>query len=158
MILRTLTAAAALAALLAACATTETDYQGEGEGFVGAGVSVHARLETPSVGTGGEDAADDPAIWASAVPVTVNGHAASGFVAGTDKKAGLYVYGFDGQVLQFLPEGLLNNVDATEGLSIAGRDQVVLGASDRTPGRTGISLYAFDPAAWPSPAGFSTLR
>jgi 3-phytase len=139
--------AAAFAALLAGCTTTEVDYQGEGEGFVGEGAPVQARLETPSVGTGGgEDAADDPAVWASAVPVTVNGHASPGFVAGTDKKAGLYIYGFDGQVLQFLPEGLLNNVDATEGLSIAGRTQIVLGASDRTPGRTGISLYAFDPA------------
>lgn len=147
MTLRPLMAAAAFASLLSACATTEVDYQGEGAGFVGEGASVQARLETPSVGTGGgEDAADDPAVWASASPVTVNGHASPGFVAGTDKKAGLYVYGFDGQVLQFLPEGLLNNVDATEGLNIGGRAQVVLGASDRTPGRTGISLYAFDPA------------
>ncbi|HVL41643.1 MAG TPA: phytase [Brevundimonas sp.] len=147
MTLRPLMAAAALAALLAGCATTEVDYQGEGEGFVGAGVAVQARLETPSVGTGGgEDAADDPAIWASPAPVTVNGRASPGFVAGTDKKAGLYIYGFDGQVLQFLPEGLLNNVDVTEGLTINGGARVVLGASDRTPGRTGISLYAFDPA------------
>jgi 3-phytase len=147
MTLRPLTAAAALAALLTACASAEVDYQGEGAGFVGQGVAVQARLETPSVGTGGgEDAADDPAVWASAAPVTVNGHASPGFVAGTDKKAGLYIYGLDGQVLQFLPEGLLNNVDATEGLRIDGRNQVVLGASDRTPGRTGISLYAFDPA------------
>ncbi|HEX8661577.1 MAG TPA: phytase [Brevundimonas sp.] len=144
---RPLMAAAAVAALLAGCATTEVDYQGEGAGFVGEGVPVQARLETPSVGTGGgEDAADDPAIWASAAPVTVNGHASPGFVAGTDKKAGLYIYGFDGQVLQFLPEGLLNNVDVTEGLDIDGGPRVVLGASDRTPGRTGISLYAFDPA------------
>ncbi|WP_332641275.1 phytase [Brevundimonas sp.] len=146
MTLRLLMAAAA-AALLAGCATTEVDYQGEGAGFVGEGAAVQARLETPSVGTGGgEDAADDPAIWASDAPVTVNGRASPGFVAGTDKKAGLYIYGFDGQVLQFLPEGLLNNVDAVEGLTIDGRAQVVLGASDRTPGRTGISLYAFDPA------------
>ncbi|PSJ20341.1 phytase, partial [Halomonas sp. ND22Bw] len=40
----------------------------------------------------------------------------------------------------------LNNVDAVEGLSIDGRPQLVLGASARTPGRTGISLYVFDPA------------
>ena len=144
---RPLMVAVTLSVLLAACATTEVDYQGEGEGFVGEGVAVQARLETPSVGTGGgEDAADDPAIWAYTTPVMVNGQASPGFVAGTDKKAGLYIYGFDGQVLQFLPEGLLNNVDTIGGLSIDGRAQVVLGASDRTPGRTGISLYAFDPA------------
>lgn len=140
-------AAASLSAfLLSACATHEVDYQGEGEGFVGAGVRVQATLETPSVGTGGgEDAADDPAIWIGERPVVVMGQTTPGFVAGTDKKAGLYIYGFDGSVLQFMPEGLLNNVDAVD-LSVSGRSQVVLGASDRTPGREGISLYLFDPA------------
>ncbi|MCW0047641.1 phytase [Brevundimonas sp. BT-123] len=142
---RSLSACAALA-LLAACATHEVDYQGEGEGFVGPGAPVMAVLETPSVGTAGQDAADDPAVWASANPVTIMGRQTPGFVAGTDKKSGLYIYGFDGQILQFLPEGLLNNVDVVEGLSVGGRPQVVLGASDRTPGKTGISLYTFDPA------------
>jgi len=142
---RSLTACAALA-LLAACATHEVDYQGEGAGFVGPGAQVQAVLETPSVGTAGQDAADDPAVWASASPVTIMGQQTPGFVAGTDKKSGLYIYGFDGQILQFLPEGLLNNVDVVEGLSVGSRPQVVMGASDRTPGKTGISLYTFDPA------------
>ncbi|MFC5343897.1 phytase [Brevundimonas staleyi] len=139
-------AAASLSALLlSACATHEVDYQGEGDGVIGAGVRVQATLETPSVGTGGgEDAADDPAIWVGERPVVVMGKTTPGFVAGTDKKAGLYIYGFDGSVLQFMPEGLLNNVDAVD-LSVSGRSQVVLGASDRTPGRTGVSLYIFDP-------------
>ena len=140
---RSLSACAALA-LLAACATHEVDYQGEGAGLVGPGAPVTAVLETPSVGTAGQDAADDPAVWASASPVTIMGRQTPGFVAGTDKKSGLYIYGFDGQILQFLPEGLLNNVDVVEGLSVGGRPQVVLGASDRTPGKTGISLYTFD--------------
>ena len=65
MIFRTLTAIAASTAFLAACATQEVDYQGEG-------ATVRARLETPSVGTAGQDAADDPAIWASAAPVTIS--------------------------------------------------------------------------------------
>ena len=112
---RSLTACAALA-LLAACATHEVDYQGEGAGLVGPGAPVTAVLETPSVGTAGQDAADDPAVWASAAPVTIMGHSTPGFVAGTDKKSGLYIYGFDGKILQFLPEGLLNNVDVVEGL------------------------------------------
>jgi len=140
-------AGVSLAALmLTACATREVDFQGEGEGFVGPGAPVQAVLETPSVGTAGQDAADDPAVWASAAPVMVMGQATQGFVAGTDKKSGLYIYGFDGRILQFLPEGLLNNVDLIEGLNIDGRPQLVLGASDRTPGKTGISLYLFDPA------------
>ena len=138
--------AAVAAMVLSACATREVDYQGEGEGVIGAGARVQAVLETPSVGTGGgEDAADDPAIWVGERPVVVMGTTTPGFVAGTDKKAGLYIYGFDGNVLQFMPEGLLNNVDAVD-LSVSGRSQVVLGASDRTPGREGVSLYLFDPA------------
>ena len=141
-----LAAAASILSLVAACATHEVDFQGEGAGFVGQGAPIMAVLETPSVGTVGDDAADDPAVWASARPVTVMGRQTPGFVAGTDKKSGLYIYGFDGQVLQFMPEGLLNNVDVAEGLSIAGRPQLLLGASDRTPGKTGVALYLFDPA------------
>lgn len=141
-----LTAVASTLALLAACATSEVDFQGEGEGFVGEGAPVMAVLETPSVGTIGDDAADDPAVWASATPVTVIGQSTPGFVAGTDKKSGLYIYGLDGRILQFMPEGLLNNVDLVEGLTVGGKPQLVLGASDRTPGKTGVALYLFDPA------------
>ncbi|AQR63312.1 phytase [Brevundimonas sp. LM2] len=132
--------------LMSGCATHEVDFQGEGAGVVGAGAGVTAVVETPSVGLPGQDAADDPVVWAGVGPVTVMGTPTPGLVVGTDKKAGLYVYGLDGAVLQFLPEGLLNNVDAVEGLSLAGRPQLLLGASDRTPGRTGVSLYLFDPA------------
>ena len=142
MFVRTLTTFVASAVLLTACATPEVDFQGEGEGFIGEGLGVSARLETPSVGTAGQDAADDPAIWAGAAPVMIGGTATRGFVAGTDKKAGLYIYGLDGTVLQFLPEGLLNNVDLTEGLIVGGRPQVVLGASDRTPPTSGAASSA----------------
>ena len=143
--LRSLSTLATLA-LLSACATAEVDYQGEGDGVIGAGATVRAIAETPSVGDPGEDAADDPVIWAAPHPVVVMGRSTPGIVVGTDKKAGLYVYGLDGAILQFLPEGLLNNVDAVEGLTVDGRPQLLLGASDRTPGRTGVSLYLFDPA------------
>lgn len=132
--------------LLAGCATHEVDYRGEGAGVVGAGATVHAVAETPSVGEVGEDAADDPVVWAGTHPVRVGGVSTPGIVVGTDKKAGLYVYGLDGAILQVLPEGLLNNVDAVEGLIVDGRPQLLLGASDRTPGKTGVSLYLFDPA------------
>jgi len=132
---------------LAACATHEVDYQGEGAGVVGSGARVQAQLETPSVGTAGQDAADDPAVWASAMPVTIQGVSTPGFVAGTDKKAGLYIYGLDGAILQFLPQGLLNNVDVAQGLTVAGHSMVALGASDRSPATTGVTLFLFDPAA-----------
>jgi 3-phytase len=126
-----------LALLLGACAPGERPEPGP---------AVRAILETPSVGTAGDDAADDPAVWASPRPVRLAGQTVDGFVAGTDKKAGLYIYGLDGRVLQFLAEGLLNNVDVVEGLVVDGRPQLLLGASDRTPGRHGIALFLFDPA------------
>ncbi len=143
-----LCAVSLLGLALAGCATREVDYQGEGAGVVGVGAPVQAALETPSVGTVGQDAADDPAVWASTgAPVTVKGVSTQGFVAGTDKKSGLYIYGLDGAILQFLPEGLLNNVDVAEGLTINGKPMVLFGASDRTPGKTGVAFYLFDPAA-----------
>lgn len=121
--------------LLGACAT---------EPKPGPSAPVFAAGETVAVKTRNADAADDPAIWASRKPIDVNGVISDGFIAGTDKKAGLYIYGFDGRVLQFLPEGLLNNVDIAP---LPGRTGgiLVLGASDRTPGRMGIRLFRFDP-------------
>ena len=109
-------------------------------------VEVSPALETEVVASTNVDAADDPAIW-SASPgdaVMLNGPTA-GFIAGTDKKAGLYIFGLDGRTRQFLPEGLLNNVDLRGGIGIAGRPQVVIGASDR--GRFGVALYLFDPGS-----------
>src|SRR3546814_1779145 len=73
------------------------------------------------------DAADDPAIWAAPPGQSVNrsGMRGRGFITGTDKKAGLYVFGLDGRKLQFLPDGLLNNVD----LRIADRKSTRLNSS-----------------------------
>lgn len=109
-------------------------------------VEVRAVAETTAVATANADAADDPAIWAAAPGHTVllAGQRVAGFVAGTDKKAGLYVYGLDGRELQFLPDGRLNNVDLREAV-VDGRSQLVIGASDRSRG--GIALYLFDPAS-----------
>jgi 3-phytase len=109
-------------------------------------VTVAASAETVAVGTANADAADDPAIWSPGAGATANfnGNRVNGWVAGTDKKAGLHIFGMDGQPLQFLPEGLLNNVDLRE-VEIEGRRQILLGASDR--GRMGVALYIFDPAS-----------
>lgn len=109
-------------------------------------MAVPAAAETAAVATANADAADDPAIWAAPAGTTVslNGSATAGFIAGTDKKAGLYIFGLDGRQLQFLAEGLLNNVDLRGDVVVDGRPQVVLGASDR--GRMGVALYLYDPA------------
>ncbi|RYG07406.1 MAG: phytase, partial [Caulobacteraceae bacterium] len=79
MTVRTLIVSVAASALLAACAIHEVDFQGEGEGVVGEGAPVHAVLETPPVGLPGQDAADDPAVWASPTPVTIKGAMVDGF-------------------------------------------------------------------------------
>lgn len=115
-------------------------------------VTVPAVAETVPVATQMADAADDPAIFARADGAAFRfaGAQAQAIILGTDKKAGLYVYGLDGSTLQFLAEGLLNNVDL--------RDQgegFVAGASDR--GRMGVALYRFDPRSSTDklePAGF----
>src|SRR5690606_33806904 len=69
--------------------------------------TVTALVETTPVSSFG-DAADDPAIWANP------DDPAASLVIATDKKAGLYVYDMQGQVVQFLPDGKMNNVDLRE--------------------------------------------
>ena len=68
-------------------------------------VPVLPAAETQAVATANADAADDPAIWAAppGQSLMLAGRRVPGFVAGTDKKAGLYLYGLDGAELQFLP-------------------------------------------------------
>ena len=71
-------------------------------------VLVNAAAETdpvPSV----DDAADDPAIWIHRTETSRS------LILGTDKQAGLFVYGLDGKQRQFLAQGRLNNVDIHHG-------------------------------------------
>jgi 3-phytase len=112
-------------------------------------VEVPAAGETVAVATRLADAADDPAIWARAdgKSFTFAGKDVPGIILGTDKKAGLYAFSLDGDSLQFLPEGLLNNVD----LRTTG-EGFVAGASDR--GRMGVALYRFEGSGELAPAGF----
>lgn len=104
---------------------------------LGVGTPVKAAGETQAVGTAARDAADDPEIWADPADPT------RGVIFGTDKQAGLYVYGLDGKDKQFLPEGPLNNVDLRGGFQFGGREQVLVGASDRR--RMGIAFFILDP-------------
>ncbi len=66
--------------------------------------AIPAALETFAVASL-DDAADDPAIFIEPA------NPAASLILGTDKKAGLFVFGLDGEVRQFLEEGFLNNVD-----------------------------------------------
>lgn len=87
------------AGLLAGCATAPVGLPP---------VTVMASGETVPVGTENEDAADDPAIWRNAADPSQS------LIVATDKKAGLYVYGLDGEVRSFADAGAVNNVDLLE--------------------------------------------
>ena len=98
--------------------------------------SVTASGETVAVGTSDADAADDPAIWRNPADP------AASLIVGTDKKAGLYVYGLDGQVRHFLDAGRVNNVDLAA--TPAG---IIVAASDRNDeANAHIALFRLDPA------------
>lgn len=115
------------AAVLSACATA-LDPAFEA-------VPVTAAFETPVMASVG-DSADDPAIYIGA-----NG---SGFIAATDKQAGLYIYDLDGALREFMPIGTLNNVDLREGFSYKGSDHVLMVASNDETNE--IALLLYDPA------------
>lgn len=99
---------------------------------------ITATGETAPVGTGSKaDAADDPAIWRNAA------NPAASLIVGTDKKAGIYVYGLDGTVRDFAAAGLLNNVDLRE----IAPGRILVAASDRTDRAVPrIALFALDGA------------
>lgn len=110
------------ACFLAGCATTSVTTPVP---FYHA-VDVAAEAETTPVGTRNADAADDPAIWRNAA------NPSASLVLGTDKKAGLYVYGLDGAVRDFAPAGALNNVDLRDVKLSDGSSRILVGASDRS--------------------------
>jgi 3-phytase len=120
-----------LAATLAGCATTPPIT-----GLPAA--SVFASAETEPVGTANADAADDPAIWRNAADP------AASLVVGTDKKAGLYVYGLDGARKSFADAGLVNNVALVDT-----PDQgVIVAASNRDdPVQAALSVFRLDTAS-----------
>lgn len=104
-------------------------------------VTVTARGETTPVGTSNADAADDPAIWRNAA------NPAQSLIVGTDKKAGLYVYGLDGKTRDFLDAGRVNNVDLKDGVAIGSVNGILVAASDRNDiTQAKVALFRLDPA------------
>jgi len=98
--------------------------------------SVQATVETEPVPVWG-DAADDIAIW-----VHPNDYALS-TVIGTQKKGGLVVYDLNGQQIQYLPDGRLNNVDLRYHFPLGDEKVTLVAASHRTLGS--IALYKVNP-------------
>ena len=97
---------------------------------------VTATMETQPVEHGG-DAADDPAIY-----VHPTDPAKSAIIA-TDKKGGMLVYDLAGKLLQYLPDGKMNNVDLRAGFKLGGKSVTLVTASDRT--NKAIAIYTIDP-------------
>ena len=105
-------------------------------------LDVPATGETQPVGTANDDAADDPAIWRN------RADPAASLLLGTDKKAGLYAYGLDGKVRDFVAAGRLNNVDLREVTLASGQGAVLVAASDRSDeAEPRIALFWLDTAS-----------
>ena len=131
---------AACTLLLVSCTKRSPEDHSDSAGMtVGVGKPVFAAAETPPVGTAVRDAADDPAIWVDPKDPS------RGVILGTDKQAGLYVYGLDGSQRQALPGGKPNNVDLRDGFPTASGTKVLIAASDR--GRGGVALYLLEPTS-----------
>ncbi len=127
--------------LLASCATGEVPVE-ERIARADPAVSVQAKGETTPVGTSAADAADDPAIWRNSADPSAS------LIIGTDKKAGLYVYGMEGRTRSFLDAGRVNNVDLRDGVNIGnGAPGVLVVASDRNDlANAKLALFRLDPA------------
>ncbi|MEH6447443.1 MAG: phytase [Oleispira sp.] len=99
-------------------------------------VNIPADGETQPVSDAG-DAADDPAIW---VHPTV---AEKSLVFGTNKKRGLLVYNLEGELLQQMDVGRVNNVDIRQGFTHKGQPADIAAASQRD--NRSIALFHISP-------------
>ena len=122
----------AILGVLAGCPRTEPTETAPADAN-----TVQAVLETPPVASSG-DAADDPVIWVHPTDPLLS------LVIGTDKDKGLNVYDLEGQLLQELPDGRLNNVDLRDGFMLGGLGVTVVAASNRS--NDSIALYLLNPA------------
>ncbi len=86
---------------------------------------VYAEFETQAVASD-DDAADDPAIWVHPQDPSQS------LILGTDKKNGLGVYDLQGQLVQFLDQGRLNNVDLRSDAVLNGHRGSFAVATNRT--------------------------
>jgi len=103
----------------------------------GTTLTVTATIETAPMPSGG-DAADDAAIWVN--PTDPSRSA----IIGTNKQGGLAVYALDGKQIQYLSDGLMNNVDLRAGFSLSGQEVALVAANNR--GDNSIALYRLNPS------------
>jgi 3-phytase len=98
-------------------------------------------VETAQFPAGSGDIADDSAIWFDAADP-----AASLVVADSKSRTtgGVAVYDLAGRLLQYLPAGMIGNVDLRDGFPLGGRSVVLVGANDRTSNT--MVFWTLDPA------------
>ncbi|MBN2821370.1 MAG: phytase [Bacteroidales bacterium] len=95
---------------------------------------VSATTETEPTPRGkNDDSADDPAIWVHP------GNVMQSVVIGTDKKGGLATYNLSGELLNYYPDGKMNNCDLRYGFNLGGDTIDILAASNRT--MHSLSIY-----------------
>lgn len=105
-------------------------------GAEGQGVQVPATLETAPVPSG-SDAADDVAIWIHPT------NPEQSTLIGTDKQGGLVVYNLQGEELQYLEIGRVNNVDLRYNFPLGDEQVALVVASNRTDNT--LALYKVIP-------------
>lgn len=134
------TITAIIGLLLSGCATPREVPVAERIANATPAVTVQARGETAPVGTANADAADDPAIWRNP------GRPAESLILGTDKKAGVYVYGLDGKIRDFVNAGRVNNIDLRDGVRFSDGTGILAVASDRNDiAHARLALFRLDP-------------
>lgn len=99
-------------------------------------ITVSPSVNTEPVESHG-DAADDPAIWVHPSQPELS------LVLGTQKQQGLNVYDLQGQLLQSLPDGRINNVDLRYGFPLGEQTLDIVATSNRS--NFSIGIYAIDP-------------
>jgi 3-phytase len=121
--------------LIAACGGDDGD---EAEfSFDSPAREATASGETDPVPPGGD--ADDPAIWVHPNDAT------SSTIIGTDKLGGLAVYDLEGNEIQDLADGDLNNLDLRDGFRLGGESVTLVTAADSTTNR--LAIFRVDPAS-----------
>jgi 3-phytase len=120
--------------LIPACGGDDDDEAGLS--FESPAGEVAASGETDPVPPGGD--ADDPAIWIHP------DDPASSTIIGTDKLGGLAVYDLEGNEIQYLADGDLNNVDIRDGFRLGGESVTLVTAADSTTHR--LAIYRVDPS------------
>ena len=98
---------------------------------------ITADLETEEVLSDHKvDAADDPAIWIN------KENTGNSLILGTNKKGGVHVYDLEGNELQFIRAGCINNIDLRDNFSYKGKDVVLVAGSNCTLNT--IALFYID--------------